>query len=158
MQTCHVCRKARWPALNFWVVGQASLLFTVRVCSKSTSSPGVNDWRRLRRVARFVKGCPDTGIMFTCPTARGRLSVQNDSDWARDKSTRQSVSAGNIRYGQHLLRTESKDQTVVAMSSGEADLCVATQQAMESMARELGECLDAMIRPVESSAGKDWGN
>ena len=50
------------------------------------------------------------------------------------------MSAGNVRYGQHLLRSWSKDQTVIAMSTGEAELyaaCMAAQQAMgtENMAR-----------------------
>ena len=41
------------------------------------------------------------------------------------KSTRKSVSAGTIRYRQLLLRSWSKDQTVIAMSSGEAGLYAA---------------------------------
>ena len=72
------------------------------------------------------------------------------------------MSAGNTRCGQHLLRSWSKDQTVIAMSSGEAELyaaCMAAQQAMgtENIAREFGAHLDAMelqvaaMRPLESS-------
>ena len=115
------------------------------------------------RVARYVKGCPDTGIMFEWQTVPGRLIVQSDSVWARGKNTRKSVPAGNIRYVQHLLRNWSKDQTVFAISSGKAELyaaCTAAQQAMgtESMARELGVHLDAMELQVESLAGRDWEN
>ena len=91
--------------LNYWSVDRPDKQCAVRVCSKSMSSPRVNDWQRLKRVARYVKGCPNTGIMFEWQTAPGRLTVQSDSDWAGDKSTRKSVSAGNIRYGQHLLRS-----------------------------------------------------
>ena len=49
-------------------------------------------------MARYVKGCADTGIMFEWQTAPRRLTVQSDSDWARDKSTRKSVSAGNVLH------------------------------------------------------------
>ena len=95
--------------------------------------------------------------MFEWQTAPRRLVVQSECDWAGDKSTRMSVSAGNIRYGQHLLRSWSKDQTVIAMSSGEAELiaaCMATQHAMgrESIARELGVHLDAMELQVDANA------
>ena len=76
-------------------------------------------------MARYVKGCPDTGIVFEWQTAPRRLTVQRHSDWAGDMSTRKSVSAENVRYGQHLLRSWSKDQTVIAMSSGEAELYAA---------------------------------
>ena len=70
---------------------------------------------------------------------------------------RKSVSAGNIRYGQRLHRRWSKDQTVIPMSSGEAELyaaCMAAQQATgtENMARELGVHLDAMELKVEANA------
>ena len=83
--------------------------------------------------------------------------MQSDSDWAGDKSTKKSVSAGNIRCGQHLLRSWSKDQTVIAMSSGEAELhaaCMAAQQAMgtENMAREVGVHLDTMELQVGAIA------
>ena len=68
-----------------------------------------------------------------------------------------SVSAGNISYGQHLLQSWSKDQTVIALSSGEAELyaaCMAAQQAMgkEKMARDLGVHLDAMELQVDADA------
>ena len=126
--------------LNYSAVDRPDLQYSVRVCSKSMPSPRVNDWQKLKRVARYVKECPDTRIMFAWQAAPSRFIVQSDSDWAGDKSTRKSVSAGNIRYGQHLFRSWSKNQTVIAMSSGEAELhaaCMAAEQAMgtESMAR-----------------------
>ena len=67
------------------------------------------------------------------------------------------MSAGNIRYGQHPLRSWSHDQKVIALSSGEEQLYaarMATQQAMEteSMARELGVRLDTMELQVNADA------
>ena len=113
--------------LKYWEVGRPDMQYAVRVCSKSVS------------------------------TTPRRLVVQSDSDWAGDKSTRKSVSPGDVRYGQHLLRSWSQDQTVIAMSSGEAELyvaCMAAQQAMgtENMARELGVHLDATELQVDANA------
>ena len=65
--------------------------------------------------------------MFAWQGATGQLTLQSDSDWSGVKSTRKSVSDGNIRFGQHLLRSWSKDQTVTAMSSGEAELYAASR-------------------------------
>ena len=142
--------------LHHWAVDRPDIEYAVRVCSKSTSSPRVNNWQRRKRVARCVKGCPDTGFMLEWQTAPSRLIVQSDSDCAGDTSMRESVSAGNIRYGQHLLCTWSKDQIVIATSSAEAELyaaCMAAQQAMgtENMARELGVHLDAMELQVDAN-------
>ena len=128
--------------LTYWAVDRPDIQNAVRVCSKSMSSPRVRDWQRLKGVARYAKGCPDTGIIFEWQTASNRLMLQSDSDSAGDK--RKSVSAGNIRYGQHLLRTWSKDQTVTAMSSGEEELYAACVIGTENVARELGMHLDTM--------------
>ena len=65
---------------------------------------GVNELQRRNRVARYVKGSPDIGIIFAWQTALIRLTVQCDSGWDGERSKRKSVSVGNIRYGQHLLR------------------------------------------------------
>ena len=86
-----------------------------------------------------------------------KLTVQSDSDWAGERKTRKSVSSGNIRFGHHLLRSWSKDQSVIALSSGEAELyvtCMAAQQAMgiESMAREQGVDLEAIFLQMNANA------
>ena len=120
----------------------------------------LNSWavdRPDTQYPRYVKGCPDTWVMFEWQTVPGRLVVQRDSDWAGDKSTMNSVSAGNILYGQHLLRNWSNEQTVIAMSSGEAELhaaCMAAQQAIgtENMTRWLGVHLDAIKLQVDANA------
>ena len=65
----------------------------VRVCSKSMSSPRVNDWQRLKRVAVCVKGCPGTEIMLAWQTALVRLTLHSDGGWAGNQSTRKCVSA-----------------------------------------------------------------
>ena len=70
--------------LNYWAVERPDIQCAMRVCAKSMPSPRINDWQRLKRVARYVKGCPDTGIMFEWQTAPRRLVMQSDSDWAGD--------------------------------------------------------------------------
>ena len=54
--------------LNYWAVVRLDIQYAVRVCSKSMSSPRVSDWQRLKRVARYVKRCPDTEINSTDKT------------------------------------------------------------------------------------------
>ena len=79
--------------------------------------------------------------------APSELTAQRDTDWA-DRETRQSVSAGNIRYGQHLLRIWSYGQTAVVLSSVEAELyatCLAVQHPVgaEHLVFEVGGRLSA---------------
>ena len=71
------------------------------------------------------------------------VSVQTDSDWASDRSTRRSVSGGGLRLGPYLLKTWSKDQGHVTKSSCEAELYAAGYGAdhglgLQSILRDLG--------------------
>ena len=46
-----------------------------------------------------------------------------DSDWAGDLLGRKSTTSVIVRRGKHLLRHVSCLQTLVALSSGEAECC-----------------------------------
>ena len=59
--------------------------------------------------------------------------VQTDSDWAGDRESRKSISGGAISYGGGLVKSWSKEQPVVALSSGEAELYAANRGAREAM-------------------------
>ena len=108
--------------LNYWAVDRPDLQHAARVCSKAAANQTADDWLKLKRVGRYMKGSPHIGIMFAWQKAPTKLTVQSGSDWARERKTRKSVSSGNIRFGHHLLRSWSKDQSVIALSSGEAEL------------------------------------
>ena len=154
--------KSRWyrstvARLNCWAVDRPDLQHAVRVCSKSAAKPTTDDWLELSRIGRYVKGSPHIGIMFAWQNAPTKSTVQSDSDWAGERRTRKSASSVNIRFGRHLLRCWSKDQSVTALSSGDAELYAARMAAqhavgMESMAREQGVDLDAMELQVDASA------
>ena len=141
--------------MHYLAVNSPNIQYAVRMCSKSMSRPRVKDRQKLKRVARYVMGCPDTRIMVAWQQHPADSLCRSTVIGAGDKSTRNGVSAGNICYGQNLLCSWSKYQTVLAMSSGQAELCAASmaaQQAMgtKSMARELGVHLDAMELQVDA--------
>ena len=143
--------------LNCWAVDRPDLQHAASVCFKTTAKPTTDDWLKLKCVGRYVQGSPHIGINFAWEKPPTKLTVQGDSDWAGERKTRKSGSSGNIRFGHHLLRSWSKDQSVIAMSSGEAELyaaCMAAQQAMgmENLAREQGVDLDTMELQVDSNA------
>ena len=70
-----------------------------------------------------------------------------DSDWAGDRITRKSTTGGAMMIGSHSIKTWSKDQSVVALSSGEAELYAANSGAaqalgMKSFAADIGVKLE----------------
>ena len=60
------------------------------------------------------------------------VTLFSDSDWAGDKETRKSLSAGVALVGRHLLKAYTRKQKIVARSSAEAELYAAALGASEA--------------------------
>jgi hypothetical protein len=56
-----------------------------------------------------------------------------DSDWAGCKESRKSTTGGCIMRGKHCLKVWCKKQTVIALSSAEAELYSALKAATEGL-------------------------
>ena len=74
------------------------------------------------------------------------LVAHSDTNWAGCIKTRKSTSAGGIIYGKHLVRSWSKTQAGIALSSAEAELggvvrTTAEMLGFASMMRDLGRVL-----------------
>ena len=87
-----------------------------------------------------------------------RITHKVVRDWAGEKGSRKSVSAGAVYIGNTLIKTWSKDQAVIALSSGEAELYAAGRAAREgigikSMAEELGWKMDVTIE-IDAAAAQ----
>ena len=64
---------------------------------------------------------------------RSRVTANSDSDWAGDRRTRKSTSGGVIRIGHHYIKSWSKNQSTIALSSAEAELYAIIKTASESL-------------------------
>ena len=85
------------------------------------------------------------------------LEIFTDSDWAGDGVTRKSFTGGAIFNGAHLIKTISKQQAVVALSSAEAELyaaCMVTAEGLgvQSYLRDLGRRRMAKVHTDSSAA------
>ena len=85
------------------------------------------------------------------------LQAFTDSDWAGDKTTRKSTSGGVIMFGDHMLKSWSTTQQIVALSSGEAELYALIKGAsqvkgMMTQFKEWGAEINGIIRTDASAA------
>ena len=69
-----------------------------------------------------MKSAPGKGILFSRKTKEQTIEVYTDADWAGDKTDMRSTSGYFIFVGGNLVTWKSKKQSVVARSSGEAEL------------------------------------
>ena len=60
-------------------------------------------------------------MKFDYQRSINKIHVWTDTDYAGCRDTRKSTSGGLIMIGNHLIRTWSSTQRVIALSSGEAE-------------------------------------
>ena len=119
------------------------------------ATPTEYDWERLKRVCRYLKGSPRFKYVYHWQATHNvKLRLLTDSDWANEARSRKSHSGGALLAGGHLLRHWCRRQPVVALSSGEAEVCSAmcTSNVLKEMR---GECWsDPMEHSVDASTCK----
>lgn len=106
---------------RFMTTHRSDLLSTARELSKRMKEPTENDWKRLIRMARYLKGSDDLCMFMPREGKLDVLDMRSDTDWAGDKLTRKSTACGIIEAAGCPQVEYSRGQDVEALFSGEAE-------------------------------------
>ena len=126
------------------IATRPDLSAAVGVLSQFMANPGPEHWSGVKRVLRYIKGTLDQGLKFESSSDCDiNLHGYADADWAGDATTRKSTSGYMFSLAGATVSWKSKRQTVVALSSTEAEyiaLCLAAQEAiwLRSLLESLG--------------------
>ena len=96
-------------------------------------------------------------MRFPWQAPQGTLTAFTDSDWAGCPVTARSTSGGIIAIGDHVIKTYSRQQKVIALSSAEAELYAMVAASAESLAvisysRDLGHTMVGEIYTDSAAA------
>ena len=144
---------------NYLAMDRPDIRFACKELCRVMSRPNVGAWRALKRLCRYVRGQPTLVQTVPFGNVNGQeLSVYVDSDWAGCMATRKSTNGGAVLWKGVCLKTWSTTQTVVALSSGEAEYYAAVKGSAEGLAiqaycRDLGLELNVKLL-TDSSACK----
>ncbi len=142
---------------NYLAQDRPDIQFAVKEIARRMATPVGRDWSLLKRLARYLLGAPRAVSHFYWQGEQRQFDVFVDSDWAGCKTTARSTSGGAAKFGWHTIKTWSATQTVVALSSGEAELYSLTKGAAQTlgliaMARDLGIEAGGMLHTDASAA------
>ena len=142
---------------NYLAQDRPDIQFAVKEIARRMATPCGRDWALLKRLARYLVGAPRGVTHFYWQTKPSRFDVFVDSDWAGCKATARSTSGGAAKFGWHTIKTWSTTQTVIALSSGEAELFSLTKGAAQtlgliSLARDLGLELEGTLHTDANAA------
>ena len=129
---------------NYLAIDRPDIQYAVQELAAHMAKPNEEHWQQPKRLGRYLLHRPRLVIQYPWQKKPGQLTVYSDSDWAGDKRTMKSTSGDIITIGNHYIKSWSKNQSIVALSSAEAELY--------GIIKASGETLGIM------SILQDWGS
>ena len=129
-------------SLRYLTHTRPDILFAVGILSRHMENPTQEHYTGVKRVLRYLKGTENYGLFYKKGDLRGELIGYSDSNFAGDSNDRKSTS-GHIFLGGMAVSWSSQKQSIVALSSCEAEYIAATSATCQAvwMSRLLGELM-----------------
>ena len=102
---------------------------------------------KLVRLGKYLVGKPRYVIVYKRQKDIHAIHAYGDSDFAGEVDTRKSTSGGMVCLGDHTVKSWSSTQSIIALSTGEAELyainkCAAVALGLQSLMNDLGVPMD----------------
>ncbi|KAH9806495.1 hypothetical protein KPL71_002780 [Citrus sinensis] len=112
---------------------RSDIAHAVSVVSRYLSCPGKVHWNAVKWIMRYLKGSSTCGLLYG-KTKSDKIEVMKfvDSDFAGDLDRRKSTSGYMFVLNSYLISWKSSLQTVVALSSTEAEFIATTEAVKEA--------------------------
>jgi len=132
---------------NYLSQDRVDIQYSVKELARGMSGPTEGHWYALKRLARYLKGKSRVVIKYEFQDLPEVLRTFADSDWAGCRATRKSTSGGMMMFGCHLIKGWAGTQSVIALSSGEAEYYSLVRAVCESL--ECSSMMKDMGRSVK---------
>ncbi|GKB27700.1 putative ribonuclease H-like domain-containing protein [Tanacetum coccineum] len=110
--------------LMYLTASRPDIMFVVCLCARFQVTPKVSHMNAVKRIFRYLKHQPKLGLWYP-KDSPFHLEAFSDSDYAGDNHDRRSTSGGCQYLGRRLVSWQCKKQTIVAISSTEAEYVAA---------------------------------
>ena len=127
--------------LNYMAPERVDIQYAVKEAARCMARPKVKDWHALIRLGKYIRGKPRLVLKYEWQMTEGTISTYTDSDWAGCVETAKSTSGGVITIGKHTVKSYSRQQKTVALSSAEAELHAMVAASAETLG-VVGLCKD----------------
>ncbi|KFD64371.1 hypothetical protein M514_23395 [Trichuris suis] len=97
----------------------------VGILSRRVENPMEFDWKSVKRIMRYLSTTKDFKLRLS-PIGDMELKCYVDADWAGHKTYRRSTTGFVFKLGNSVMAWSSRKQSVVALSSAEAEYVAAS--------------------------------
>ena len=143
--------------LNYLAVDRVDIQYAVKEAARNMSAPKDRDWTALGKIGRYLKFRPRLVVKFPWQAQQDKVVTFTDSDWAGCVKSAKSTSGGIVTIGDHTIKSYSRQQKVVALSSAEAELYAMVAASAETLAviayaKDLGFTMEGEVYTDSSAA------
>ena len=142
---------------NYLAQDRPDIMFAVKEICRQMSSPSIKSWNLLKRLGRYLIANQRCVVHYVWQGAEAAVQGHTDSDWGGCQASGRSTSGGVVTIGEHWVKSWSKTQHCITLSSAEAELVAMSKAAAEvigiiSLAKDLGAKLTGHLLSDSSSA------
>ena len=119
--------------LNHLALDRLDLQHSAKERMRKMSDATEVDHGKLKRAGRYLRGKPRAVLKFYWGDPGSVIKAYVDADFAGCTSARKSTSGGAIFWGQVCLKSWTKTQPTIALSSGESELAAVVRGAAEAL-------------------------
>ena len=110
--------------------------YAVKELARDNADVTEASWIKVKHLLRYLKGAENYRQNFKQLTSDSEpkfIDVQSDSDWIGCSKTSRSTAGFAIKVSDNLIRSASRTQGSVALSSAEAELYALCSAVMEAL-------------------------
>jgi hypothetical protein len=111
---------------------QPSVQIALKEVSRRMQNPTTHDMCALRHLVRFMASRRGHGYLYDAKFLN-EIHVKTDADWAKDPETRKSTDCITVFYHNCCMSVSTKQQSIIAQSSAEAELLGMTRGMMTAV-------------------------
>ena len=118
-------------SLVYLTITRPDIAYAVHIVSQFVAAPTCTHWAAVVRILRYLRGTMFRSLLLSS-TSTLELRAYSDASYARNSTDRRSVTGFCVFLGDSLISWKSKKQSVVSLSSTEAEY-----RAMASTSKEI---------------------
>jgi hypothetical protein len=118
-------------SLVYLTITRPDIAYAVHIVSQFVAAPTCTHWAAVVRILRYLRGTMFRSLLLSS-TSTLELRAYSDASYARNSTDRRSVTGFCVFLGDSLISWKSKKQSVVSLSSTEAEY-----RAMASISKEI---------------------
>ena len=143
--------------LNYMGPDRPDMQYAIKEAARCMANPRRCDWGLLKKLGRYLLFRPRLILRYDWQKRQSSIDGYTDSDWGGCTKSRRSTSGAVMMVGRHVIKSYSKQQKVLALSSAEAETngmvaCSAELLGIQACAKDMGMILEGVVYADASAA------